>query len=134
MSKYLTATCVACAGPCDYRAASKRCYGCRYTTRSTVDRIADRITIDSNGCWIWQGCCNRGGYGQVNAGDKTRLTHRVTYEHYVGPVPDGLELDHLCRVRRCCNPDHLEPVTRSENMLRSPIAGRYERNREVALS
>ncbi len=46
------------------------------------------------------------------------LTHRVMYEHWVGPIEVGLELDHLCRTKACCNPDHLEPVTRSENLLR----------------
>lgn len=51
---------------------------------------------------------------------KMRLAHRVAYEIHVGPIPDGLEIDHLCRVRCCVNPDHLEPVTHRENMRRSP--------------
>jgi hypothetical protein len=59
-------------------------------------------------CWIWLGGINTSGYGQ----------HVTVYERYVGPVPEGLELDHLCKNRLCVNPDHLEPVTRSENLRR----------------
>ena len=75
-------------------------------------------------CWIWFGHLNRTGYGQVNRGAKEgrALVHRVLYEHHVGPVPQGLELDHLCSVRACCNPTHLEPVTHAENVRRGRSA------------
>lgn len=86
------------------------------------------MTIDERGCWRWQGQKNRFGYGQLNVevgGKRMCLrTHRVSYEAYVGPIPDGLEIDHLCRVRDCANPEHLEPVTRSENVRRSYAARR----------
>lgn len=71
-----------------------------------------------DGCWLWTGAKTNGGYGHFWRGDRQVVAHRWSYEHLVGPVPDGLDLDHLCRNRSCVNPDHLEPVTRSENLLR----------------
>lgn len=70
-------------------------------------------------CWIWQGVVGRHGYGRHGRND---LAHRAVYAELVGPPPS--ELDHLCRVRRCVNPDHLEPVTHRANVLRggSPAA------------
>jgi hypothetical protein len=75
-------------------------------------------------CWLWTGSGNQRGYGQVfwKRGDEShsymRLSHIVAYELVVGTVPDGKELDHLCHNRRCVRPDHLEPVTHRENLLR----------------
>lgn len=78
--------------------------------------------IDSTtGCWIWTGSTDHNGYGQVRRNTVLRLAHRWVYELFVGPVPEGLDLDHLCRVRACCRPDHLEPVTRRVNILRGDI-------------
>jgi len=71
-------------------------------------------------CWLWTGSTSR-GYGSIRLGgaDQPRpQVHRVAYELLVGPIPDGMEIDHLCRVRNCVNPDHLEPVTTSENLRR----------------
>lgn len=84
---------------------------------------------DLGRCWIWTGARTeqRGGYGQACVpGRKVRPAHQVVYELAVGPVPDGCELDHLCRVHECVNPAHLEPVTHRENVLRgeSPVAAR----------
>jgi hypothetical protein len=86
---------------------------------------------DLDPCWIWTRYRMRHGYGQVNRGNGlgTALVHVVTYEHEVGPVPNGLELDHLCRVTACCNPAHLEPVTHAENMRRGVAV---QRRRETA--
>ena len=74
--------------------------------------------IDASGdCWEWTGSI-RNGYGRVWADGRRRTIHRVIWEALVGPIPDGLEIDHLCRNTICCNPDHLEPVTRSVNVQR----------------
>ena len=76
-------------------------------------------------CWNWTGAINDGGYGRVNVPKiGYRYAHRVSYERYIGKIPDNLYLDHLCRNRRCVNPDHLEPVSHKENVLRgeSPSA------------
>lgn len=90
-----------------------------------ITRTLRRVQTDANGCWIFTGAKSEFGYGRVGVGsllDGTRrhqLTHRVVYEALVGPVPEGLQLDHLCRVPACCNPEHLEPVTPQVNQLRS---------------
>ncbi len=77
-------------------------------------------------CWVWQLSINAGGYGRETAceagGKRTRLAHRGAYEDRYGPVPEGFELDHLCRVRACVNPDHLEVVTRATNTRRGASA------------
>jgi hypothetical protein len=71
-------------------------------------------------CWLWRGTTTRpvNGYGQIRLDRRMVTSHRVAYELLVGPIPEGLELDHLCRVRHCVNPVHLEPVTPHENLLR----------------
>lgn len=88
-------------------------------TVGLTDRFWTRVERTDT-CWLWTAPCDREGYGRF-AG---RNAHRVAYEALVGPVPHGLELDHLCRVRECCNPSHLEPVTHAENVRRgdSPAA------------
>jgi len=70
-----------------------------------------------SGCWLWTGSADN-GYGQIHWKRKTGKAHRIAYEILIGPVPDGLEIDHLCRVRSCCNPAHMEPVTHRENITR----------------
>jgi hypothetical protein len=70
-------------------------------------------------CWIWQGAANNKGYGLVNRNKRLKLAHVLYYEKFKGLVPKDKELDHLCRVNLCINPDHLEAVTHTENMRRS---------------
>jgi hypothetical protein len=72
----------------------------------------------SGSCWLWTGTKSDTGYGNIYIDGSKQLAHRVAYELLVGPIPEGLDLDHLCRIRACVNPDHLEPVTRRENCLR----------------
>ena len=79
------------------------------------------FTKDASGCWLWDGLLNIGGYGRYwpKRGDRHyKMAHRVAYEAAKGPIPRGLQLDHLCRVRRCVNPAHLEVVTNRQNVLR----------------
>lgn len=88
---------------------------------SLMDRLFARVLVDDNGCWLYTGARTTGGYGSIGLGSRaagTGYTHRVAYEHHVGPIPAGMDLDHLCRVRACCNPEHLEPVTRRTNLMR----------------
>jgi hypothetical protein len=93
--------------------------------RSALDRLFDRIAFEPNsGCWLWEGCLSAGTYGSMLFDGRMQKTHRVAYQLFVGPVPEGMDLDHLCRTRICCNPDHLEPVTRAENLRRSPLMDR----------
>ncbi len=96
--------------------------------------MADKFTV-GDGCWEWTGAKQR-GYGAISAGGdsdsrkggRTLRVHRVLYEIMVGPVPEGMELDHLCRNRACVRPGHLEPVTTRENALRGEgAAGRNAR-------
>ena len=72
----------------------------------------------SRGCWLWQGAINTNGYGNFHNKGRTVKAHRFAYEICVGEIPKGLTIDHLCRVRHCVNPSHLEPVTMRENFLR----------------
>lgn len=81
---------------------------------STVDYIEDE-----NGCWVWQKQCTPNGYGRKWVDGTGVLSHRWYYEQAVGPIPEGLQIDHLCRVKRCCNPAHLEAVTGTENRRRA---------------
>lgn len=81
-----------------------------------------KIQITVAGCWSWTGGVNSRGYGVVWVTSRAFLSHRVAYELLVGPIPDQLEIDHLCQVKRCCNPAHLEPVTHLVNMSRTAQA------------
>ena len=82
-----------------------------------LQKFWSRVKVVGN-CWEWQGGIKCDGYGSFYWNKKYYPSHRVCYEIMVGLIPIGLQLDHLCRNRKCCNPDHLEPVTRRENILR----------------
>lgn len=70
------------------------------------------------GCWLWTGNYIKDGYGHLKVDGRNRSAHTLSYEAFVGPVPDGLELDHTCKRRLCFSPLHLEPVTHRVNVLR----------------
>ena len=81
-------------------------------------RFTAKVEVTSTRCWKWRGYLMPNGYGQFGADGVAVLAHRWAYEHWMGEVPQGLDLDHLCRNRWCVNPAHLEPVTRRENLRR----------------
>lgn len=81
---------------------------------------AKSIPEPNSGCLIWLGAMDSKGYGMVSLSKtKKQLAHRYSYEAAIGPIPPGLDLDHLCRVTLCVNPAHLEPVTNRENNRRA---------------
>jgi hypothetical protein len=73
-------------------------------------------TDKSGNCWLWTAGKTSGGYGTKRFEKRNYVVHRLAYELWVGPIPDGLDLDHLCHQRDCLRPDHLRPVTRKQNM------------------
>lgn len=82
------------------------------------DRFWDKVTPEPNsGCWLWLASLSR-GYGAFGVGQHVLRAHQITYSAFVGPVPAGLEIDHKCRTKECCNPAHLEAVTHRVNLLR----------------
>ncbi len=84
-----------------------------------LERFKEKVNINTKtGCWEWDASLNEEGYGQFWIDNKTLRAHRVSYELFKGKIPQGLQLDHLCRVRNCVNPEHLEPVTNKENHAR----------------
>lgn len=86
-------------------------------SKSLLEQLEDKFLID-DGCWEWTAAKQVGGYGVLNVAGRTTLAHRVVYELLVGPVPEGTEIDHLCRNRACVRPDHLDPVSKKVNIAR----------------
>lgn len=81
--------------------------------------LAERCRVEESGCWSWVGPHKETGYGLGRRADGSYThAHRVVYEWIIGPIPAGLDLDHLCRNRGCVNPWHMEPVTKSVNKRR----------------
>lgn len=87
--------------------------------QDALERLLAKIEIDpETGCWLFTGALDQNGYGRIGVNQRAKYAHRLAYERLVVPIPAGLHLDHLCRVRHCVCPDHLEPVTCRENILR----------------
>lgn len=99
-------------------------HGRAYVRTDVVARLWDRVAVMPDalgGCWLWTGSVNATGYGQIQDRGRGRplLVHRVAYESVHGPLPDGLELDHLCETKRCVRPGHVGALTKSEHSRRS---------------
>lgn len=90
-------------------------------------RFVSKFEVDENGCWVWTGAATK-GYGQFKFNKRQMSAHRVAYELVVGPIPEGLVIDHLCRQTLCVNPAHMEPVTNAENIRRGEV-GANERSK-----
>lgn len=88
-----------------------------------VVRLLEKVRIVPGGCWEWQARIEDNGYGYFRLGE-IKYAHRAAYTLLVGPIPEGLTIDHLCEKRSCIRPDHLEAVTHAENVARA--AGRWE--------
>lgn len=92
------------------------------TPKLTTIRLVNMMHRE-NTCWVWDGAVTKDGYGKtfimIGKYQKNILAHRLSYQVFVGDIPEGLTLDHLCRVKSCINPDHLQPVTMAENLLRA---------------
>lgn len=102
---------------------------------TTRERLLDRVVVDrETQCWNWTGSLNlvSSGYGRMSVEGRVFYTHRVAYELFVGPIPDGLQIDHLCRNTRCCNPAHLEAVTPAVNSQRGDTGAHYGRRTHCA--
>lgn len=99
--------------------------------RGMTERFAAYTDVVPDGCWTWMGYRVKGGYGAIprntqadRANHSSNLAHRISYELHVGPIPEGLTIDHLCGNPSCVRPDHLEPVTMAENIRRGKGANK----------
>lgn len=92
----------------------------------------EKVREAESGCWEWFHYIESSGYAKLWVDRRAVMAHRFSYEFHIGPIPDGLEIDHLCRVRHCVNPWHLEPVTTAEN-IRRMVAHRepYQHRRDA---
>jgi hypothetical protein len=99
---------------------SKAChFAAKKAQRTHLERFEEKfLRCPVSGCWLWTDHTNKRGYGRFWDGERKLLAHRWSYQHHIGPILDGLELDHKCNTPACVNPAHLEPVTHRENMLR----------------
>lgn len=88
------------------------------TAAERMDRFLSNVEASADGCWLWTASVKDTGYAQFRVDGALVLGHRFAFEYFVGRIPEGLTLDHLCRVRRCVNPTHLEPVSVGVNTLR----------------
>lgn len=92
-----------------------------HSTAALPRHIQRNIVEAPGGCWLWTRSRSRDGYGSASFNNKTHQAHRLVYTLLRGAPPPGKQLDHICRVRHCVNPDHLDPVTNLENQKRSPL-------------
>ena len=84
-------------------------------TRRQLERFR-RYVEKTDGCWLWTGYVTNVGYGRLNLHRQPTYAHRAMWEHKRGPIPDGMEIHHICGVKTCVNPQHMTLVTREEHM------------------
>lgn len=84
--------------------------------QSPLERFMDKVELDNNGCWLWTSTILRSGYGTMWYRGQTISAHRLSYQFYIGPVPERLHVLHLCDVKRCVNPEHLYAGTHQQNI------------------
>ena len=100
--------------------------------KTLKERFDGRYTVNKKtGCWEWEGARSPEGYSRIGHKGKACYGHRISHEIHIGPIPKGLEIDHLCRVRHCVNPEHLEAVTHSVNAQRG-VCGKVSASRNRA--
>jgi hypothetical protein len=114
-----------CVNPAHMRVSDRKSGGHHWP--SAVERFESRIRVgqafrDLGSCWLWDVPDPNTGYGTIYDGARNVLAHRWSYEHHVAEIPDGMQIDHLCRNRICVNPAHLEPVTIQVNGERGRLA------------
>lgn len=115
----MKASCEVCGTEIETSPSKRRRFcsmACR--NRPFAETWEHRVERQDGGCWLWLGPVNVEGYGTAISDGRRQGAHRLVYELLVGPIPEGRQLDHLCRVRRCVNPEHLDPVSQRENILR----------------
>jgi hypothetical protein len=103
-------------------------------TAGDRERFQNKVgPTDENGCWPWAGTLHQWGYGRFHLNGGNRNAHRVAWVMENGPIPEGLYIDHLCRNRKCVNPEHLEAVTNRENILRGTAPAALNSRKRVCL-
>lgn len=122
------------SGLCPMHYQRKRIHGSTVlTTVSLEERFLAKVN-KTDSCWLWEAATDSKGYGQISTTPKPdgsyvrEQAHRVSYELFVGPIPEGLHIDHICHVVRCVNPEHLRPVTVKENLEHRAGAARHSKS------
>lgn len=110
----------------------------RLPAGATIEqRLRFRMVEAPSGCWIWLGYCTRAQsgeqYARIQVGGKSRMASRISYELFVGPIPEGYQVDHLCRRTRCVRPAHLQAVSAQVNVLRGTSPGARAQRRDACL-
>lgn len=96
------------------------------TKRLPIERFREKTRVTPSGCVEWMAYRGGNGYGRFYFEGRGALAHRWSYEYHVGPIPEDLVIDHLCRNHACVNPRHLEPVTTRENAIRGELHNRFQ--------